>query len=70
MLWKLLRKVTPKLRSATELFGTIKSPLFTSHHLQCAVQLNESVEKWIKSLAEDKQKRVRHIQNEVSTKIY
>lgn len=67
MLWKLLGKITPNFRrNGIELFGSIKSPLFTSHHFQCTARLNESVEKWIKTLAEDKQKRVRHIQNEVS----
>lgn len=66
MLWKILGKITPTLRCGSELFGTIKSPLFTSHHFQCTVRLNDSVETWIKTLAEDKQKRLRHIQNEVS----
>lgn len=66
MLWKILGKITPTLRCGSELFGSIKTPLFTSHHFQCAVKLNDSVETWIKTLAEDKQKRLRHIQNEVS----
>lgn len=68
MLWKLLGKFTPNLRRGNDLFGSIKSPLFISHHFQCTVRLNKTVEKWIKTLAEDKQKRVRHIQNEVSTR--
>lgn len=66
MLWKLLGKFTPNLRNGGDLFGSLKSPLFTSHHFQCTVRLNQTAEKWIKTLAEDKQKRVRHIQNEVS----
>lgn len=66
MFWKIFGKITPTLRGGRELFGSIKSPLFTSHHFECSVQLNESAETWIKTLAEDKQKRVRHIQNEVS----
>lgn len=69
MLWKLLGKITPNLRNGRELLGSIKSPLFTSHHFQCTVRLNESAEIWIKTLTEDKQKRVRHIQNEVSMNI-
>lgn len=66
MLWKLLGRYTPNLRSGSELFGSLKSPLFSSHHFQCAVRTNETVEQWIKTLAEDKQKRLRHIQSEVS----
>lgn len=66
MLLKVLGKITPHLRSRRELFGLIKSPLVISHHFQCTVRPKKSVEKWIETLTEDKQKRVRHIQNEVS----
>lgn len=66
MLWKLLGRYTPNLRSGSELFRSLKSPLFSSHHFQCAVRINETAEQWIKTLAEDKQKRLRHIQSEVS----
>lgn len=68
MLLKLFGKITPHLRSGRELFGSIKPPLVISHQFQCTLQLNESVEKWIDTLADDKQKRVRHIQNEVSVR--
>lgn len=70
MLWKLLVKIVPTLRSSGrgELHGSMKfHPLIASHRLQCTVVLNETVEKWIGTLPEDKQKRVRHIQNEVGT---
>lgn len=67
MFWKLLGKITPNLRSGRELFGSIKSPLFISRHTESSLKLNESVEKWIVTLPEDKQKRIRHIQNEVGT---
>lgn len=67
MLWKLLRKITPSIRCGNGLFSSIKTPLKTIHHFQCSqVVLNETVEKWLGTLPEDKQKRVRHIQNEVS----
>lgn len=68
-MWKLLGTITPQMRMSTELFRSLKSSLFISHHFQCTVNLNENVEKWVETLAEDKQKRVRHIQNEVSFKI-
>lgn len=66
MFLKLLGRVTPCLRSRSELLGSTRTPLVKSQHYQCAIQRNESVEKWIETLTEDKQKRVRHIQNEVS----
>lgn len=66
MLWKLFGKIAPNLRCGNELFRTIKSPFYTIHNFQCTLALNESIDKWITTLPEDKQKRVRHIQNEVS----
>lgn len=65
MFLKLLGKIAPHLRSRSELLGSIKPSLVTSHHFQCTLRTNESVEKWIQTLTDDKQKRVRHIQNEV-----
>lgn len=65
-MWKILGTITPNLRSG---FESIKSPIFISHHFQSTVRLNENVGKWFETLAEDKQKRVRQIQNEVSRKL-
>lgn len=43
----------------------IKLQLISAQPSQCVHYLNGSVEKWINSLAEDEQKRVQSIQNEV-----
>lgn len=64
-------RITRNLRGDDKLFGSMmKSPLFASHNFQCTVLLNQTVEKWMETIPEDKQKRVRHIQNEVSTKCF
>lgn len=69
-MWKLLGTITSNLRRDSELFGSMKSSLFISNRFQSTVRVNETVEKWFETLAEDKQKRIRHIQNEVSMQFF
>lgn len=65
-MWKSFGTITPQLRISSELFRSIKLPLFKSHHFQSTISLSENVEKWFQTLTEDKQKRVQHIQNKFS----
>lgn len=65
MFRNLITKISPNFWGNKEILRSIKLPLITPTSFQCSLTTNESVEKWIKTLPEDKQKRVKHIQNEV-----
>lgn len=61
MLRNLLTQITPIFRG----FKENKLRLVTQGKYFCTLAPNETVEKWMLTLPEDKQKRVKLIQNEV-----
>lgn len=60
------KQVTSHSTRSNELLKQIKLPLFISKYLQCSLP-STAFNRWLDTLAEDKRKRVKLIQNEVST---